>query len=55
MAITEDVEGFSVFKSSKSAEPEVEEDSEKPGNQIPLEKKKFYQQLEVRLVYFSLK
>ena len=51
MAITEDVEGFSVFKRSKSAEPEVKEDNEQAENQISLEKKKFYQQLEVLVAF----
>ncbi|EXC16265.1 DEAD-box ATP-dependent RNA helicase 57 [Morus notabilis] len=43
---SETVEGFSVFKSSKSEEPVVKEENEQPENDLSLEKKKFYQQLE---------
>lgn len=42
----ENVEGFSVFKSSKSEEPLVKEENEHPENEVSLEKKKFHQQLE---------
>ncbi|GMN39094.1 hypothetical protein TIFTF001_008323 [Ficus carica] len=43
---TENVEGFSVFKSSKSEEPLVKEENEQLENEVSLEKKKFHQQLE---------
>lgn len=50
----ETVEGFSVFKSSKSEEPVVKEENEQPENDLSLEKKKFYQQLEVLLPFLFL-
>ncbi|POO01608.1 DEAD-box ATP-dependent RNA helicase [Trema orientale] len=43
---SETVEGFSVFKSSKSAAPVLNEDNEKLEDKLSLEKKKFHQQLE---------
>lgn len=60
MLKTENVEGFSVFKSSKSEAPLVKEENEKTEGKLSQEKKKFYQQLEVLpsfpffLLFFSI-
>uniref|UniRef100_A0A803R0V9 RNA helicase n=2 Tax=Cannabis sativa TaxID=3483 RepID=A0A803R0V9_CANSA len=43
---SESVEGFSVFKSSKSVEATVKEENEKTEKKLSQEKKKFYQQQE---------
>ena len=49
---TESVEGFSIFKSSESAEAIVNQENEKIEKKLSQEKKKFYQQQEV-LAAFS--
>lgn len=50
MALVLDVEGFSVFKSSKLKEEAASEETDQSVNELLQGKKEYYQQLEVCLI-----